>query len=215
MEKSKQLKYIAIAGNIGAGKTTLARKLSHHFGWEVMYEDVEDNPYLQDFYKDMPRWSFNLQVYFLNSRYKQIRTILEGDKTVIQDRTIFEDAYIFAPNLYEMGLMHKRDFENYIRLFRTLNAMLEPPSLLIYLKADIDTLVNQIKKRGRDYEDNIRVDYLGRLNDYYNNWINNYKHDSLLVINVNEVDFADNPAHLQYVIEQVESKMDFLMAKAH
>lgn len=206
-----KLKHIAIAGNIGAGKTTLAEKLGHHFGWEILYEDVENNPYLSDFYKDMQRWSFNLQVYFLNSRFNQVIDIQRGDKTVIQDRTIYEDAHIFAPNLYEMGLMSKRDFENYIHLFKTIRSLFRPPDLLIYLKASMPTLMNQIKRRGRNYEDNIRPDYLSRLNDYYNNWIDNYTAGKLLVVHIDEINFADNPDHLQGVIERVTAELEMVM----
>ena len=198
-----KIKHIAIAGNIGAGKTTLAEKLGNHFGWEIYYEDVDDNPYLQDFYEDMRRWSFNLQVYFLNSRFNQIKSIQEGDEPVIQDRTIHEDAHIFAPNLYEMGLMSERDFKNYINLYKTLRDLYRPPDLLIYLNGSIEALVSQIKKRGRAYEDSIRIDYLERLNNYYNSWIENYSDGKLLVINVDEINFAENEADLKLVIEQV------------
>lgn len=165
----KPIKHIAIAGNIGAGKTTLTKILSKHFGWLPQFEDVENNPYLNDFYEDMPRWSFNLQVYFLNSRFKQIIEIQQGTEVVIQDRTIHEDAQIFAPNLHGMGLMSSRDFENYTKLYETISSMIRPPDLLIYLKATVPTLVNQIQKRGRDYEDNLRLDYIRRLNEYYEN----------------------------------------------
>ncbi len=205
--KLTSVKHIAIAGNIGAGKTTLANRLGEHFDWKVMYEDVDHNPYLQDFYENMPRWSFNLQVYFLNSRFNQVKQIQEGDVTVIQDRTIYEDANIFAPNLYEMGLMSERDFQNYVNLFKTVSSFFKPPDLLIYLQGTIDTLVTQIKKRGREYEENIRVDYLARLNNYYENWIGNYNTGNLLIVNVDTINFADNPAHLQAVIQQVEERI--------
>ncbi|HCK21692.1 MAG TPA: deoxynucleoside kinase, partial [Bacteroidetes bacterium] len=147
----KDIKHVAIAGNIGAGKTTLTELLSKHFGWEPHYEDVENNPYLYDFYSDMPRWAFNLQIYFLNSRFRQILDIQQGKKTVIQDRTIYEDAQIFAPNLHAMGLMSTRDFQNYTEIFNTLTSLIQPPDLLIYLRASIPALVNQIQKRGREY----------------------------------------------------------------
>ena len=168
MTKKKQIKHIAIAGNIGAGKTTLTKILAKHFNWSPHFEDVENNPYLNDFYNDMHRWSFNLQIFFLNSRLSQLVDIQKGNQIVIQDRTIYEDAYIFAPNLHEMGLMSKRDFENYKNFFETLKGMVNPPDLLIYLKASVPTLVGQIQKRGREYEENIRLDYLKRLNEYYN-----------------------------------------------
>ncbi len=203
----KQIKHIAIAGNIGAGKTTLAGLLGKHFGWHIYYEDVEKNPYLQDFYEDMPRWSFNLQVYFLNSRFNQIIEIQKGERVVIQDRTIYEDAHIFAPNLYEMNLMSKRDFENYVNLFKTIASLFNPPDLLIYLKASTPTLVRQISRRGRDYEDKIRLDYLNRLNNYYNNWIDNYKEGNLLVINVDDLNFADKREDLGTVINRVSAEL--------
>ena len=155
---NKNVKYVAIAGNIGAGKTTLCTKLGKNFGWDVQYESADDNPYLNDFYGDMQRWSFNLQVYFLNSRYRQILNILQGEKTVIQDRTIYEDAHIFAPNLHDMGLMSTRDFQNYQDLFETMTSQIQPPDLLIYLKASISTLVSHIQTRGRDYEGNMSLD---------------------------------------------------------
>ena len=167
--------HIAIAGNIGSGKTTLTSLLAKHYKWVAHYEDADDNPYLNDFYEDMQRWSFNLQVYFLNSRFGQVQDIRQGGKTVIQDRTIYEDANIFAPNLHEMGLMSKRDFDNYFKFFSTIKTMVQPPDLLIYLKASVPTLVSQNQKRGREYEENIRLDYLKKLNEYYNKWVDNYK----------------------------------------
>ncbi len=207
MTEKSGIKHIAVAGNIGAGKTTLATKLSLHFGWETYYEDVDHNPYLEDFYENMTRWSFNLQIYFLNSRFNQIREIQKGSKTVIQDRTIYEDAYIFAPNLYEMDLMSERDFQNYITLFRTMSATFGAPDLLIYLRASTETLIKQINKRGRDFEANIREDYLARLNNYYENWIDRYKAGPLLIINVDEINYADEEEGLQRVIEQVTNKL--------
>ncbi|HRI27588.1 MAG TPA: deoxynucleoside kinase, partial [Chitinophagales bacterium] len=175
--------------------------------WDTYYEDVDHNPYLEDFYDDMPRWSFNLQIYFLNSRFNQIRQIQQGAKTVIQDRTIYEDAYIFAPNLYEMKLMSERDFQNYITLFRTMSATFGAPDLLIYLRASIDTLLKQISKRGREFETNIRIDYLERLNNYYENWINNYKAGPLLIINVDQYNYAEDEQDLQRVIQLVSEKI--------
>ncbi len=202
--------HVAVAGNIGAGKTTLCTKLAKHFSWEVNYEDTEDNPYLSDFYTDMKRWSFNLQIYFLNSRYRQILDIQSGDKVVIQDRTIYEDAHIFAPNLHDMGLMSTRDFNNYFELFETMSSQVRPPDLLIYLKADIPTLVNHIQKRGREYEGNMSLDYLKRLNERYETWIDSYlnkKVGKLLIINVNKYDFNANPEDLGDVINQVSREL--------
>ena len=206
MAKTKlthDVKHVVVAGNIGAGKTTLTNALAKHFGWEPQYEDVENNPYLNDFYEDMPRWSFNLQVYFLNSRFKQILEIQKGSKTVIQDRSIYEDAQIFAPNLHSMGLMSTRDYENYLSLFETIASSIKSPDLIIYLKASIPTLVNQIQKRGRDYEDNLRLDYLKRLNDYYDNWASNYKDGKMLVIDVDNCNFVDSKESLGDVINKV------------
>ena len=206
-KKGKTIKHIAVAGNIGSGKSTLTEMLAKHYGWTPRYEDVENNPYLNDFYGDMPRWSFNLQVYFLNSRLQQIVEIQQGDETVIQDRTIYEDAHIFAPNLHELGLMSKRDFENYINLFRTICRQISPPDLLIFLNSSLSTLVTQIEKRGRPYEDNIRLDYLKQLNQYYNNWIENYKDGPLLIINVDELKFADNPEDFGEVINKIDAEL--------
>ena len=203
-------KHIAVAGNIGSGKTTLTAMLAKHFKWTPHFEDIEHNPYLVDFYEDMQRWSFNLQVYFLNNRLKGLTEIREGKKSVIQDRTIYEDAYIFAPNLYEMGLMTKRDFENYESFFQTLRKMVSPPDLLIYLKASIPTLVDQIQKRGRDYEENIRLDYLKRLNEFYNKWIDKYTDGPLLVIDVDKVNFADREEDMAEVIRRIDAQINGL-----
>lgn len=200
-------KHIAVAGNIGAGKTTLTTMLAKHYKWTAHFEDVEHNPYLVDFYEDMHRWSFNLQVYFLNSRLKSLAEIRAGKESVIQDRTIYEDAYIFAPNLYEMGLMTKRDFENYSSFFQTLRKMVTPPDLLIYLKASIPTIVDQIQKRGRDYEENIRLDYLKRLNDLYNKWIDQYNDGPLLVIDIDKINFADREEDLAEVIRRIDAQI--------
>ncbi|GDX51145.1 hypothetical protein LBMAG27_01920 [Bacteroidota bacterium] len=203
-------KHIAIAGNIGAGKSTLTKLLANHFGWEAQYEDVENNPYLMDFYEDMPRWSFPLQVFFLNSRFNQLIDIQRGDKVVIQDRTIYEDAQIFAPNLHSMSLMSKRDFDNYTNLFKTINKLIDPPDLLIYLRGSISTLVGQIQKRGREYEENLRLDYLRRLNEYYEAWITNYKAGKLLIIDVDKLNFADKKDHLTQVIQKVSAELNGL-----
>lgn len=205
MKKTNKPKHIAIAGNIGAGKTTLTQMLSKHYQWLPQFEDVDHNPYLFDFYEDMPRWSFNLQIYFLNSRLTQLLDIKRGAETVIQDRTIYEDANIFAPNLHEMGLMSKRDFDNYFSFFESLKTMVNPPDLLIYLKASVPTLVAQIQKRGREYEDNIRLDYLKRLNDYYNKWIETYKEGPLLIINVDENKFAEGDEHFGEIIHKIDA----------
>ena len=202
-----KIKHVAIAGNIGAGKTTLTALLSKHFGWDVHYESADDNPYLSDFYEDMQRWAFNLQIYFLNSRYQQILKILNGDRTVIQDRTIYEDAYIFAPNLHDMGLMPTRDFQNYFQLFKTMSSQIQPPDLLIYLRASIPTLVSHIHERGRDYEGSMSLDYLKRLNERYENWISNYKVGKLLIISVDNMDFKNNPEDLGEIINQVSAEL--------
>jgi deoxyadenosine/deoxycytidine kinase len=207
MAKSKKPKHIAVAGNIGAGKTTLTEMLSKHYKWIPHFEDVDHNPYLMDFYEDMPRWSFNLQIYFLNSRLQQLVEIQKGSETVIQDRTIYEDANIFAPNLHEMGLMSKRDFDNYFHFFQTLKSLVQPPDLLIYLNASVPTLVGQIQKRGREYEENIRLDYLKRLNEYYNKWIDSYKEGSLLVIDVDKNKFAEREEDLGEIIRKVDAQL--------
>lgn len=203
-----KIKHIAIAGNIGAGKTTLAEKLSQHFDWDVFYEDVTFNPYLSDFYENMHRWSFNLQVYFLNSRFNQIIQIQNGHRTVIQDRTIYEDAHIFAPNLYELGLMSQRDFENYTNLFRTISSLFTPPDLLIYLRGSVETLLKQIKNRGREYEINIRPDYLKSLNDNYENWINNYKEGKLLIIDIENYDLINSPNDFIKITELIQNALN-------
>ncbi len=200
-------KHIAIAGNIGAGKTTLAQLLSKHYKWIPQFEDTENNPYIQDFYEDMPRWSFNLQIYFLSNRLNRLLEIQRGTETVIQDRTIYEDAHIFAPNLHEMGLMSKRDFENYFQFFKTLESMVQPPDLLIYLKASVPKLVGQIQKRGREYELNIRLDYLKKLNTLYTEWIENYKGGDLLIIDVEKNNFAENAEDFGEVIRKVDSML--------
>jgi deoxyadenosine/deoxycytidine kinase len=205
-EKEKA-KHIAIAGNIGSGKTTLTTLLAKNLKWEAHFEDLENNPYLYDFYEDMPRWSFNLQIYFLNSRFRSIIEIQKGDKSVIQDRTIYEDAQIFAPNLYAMGLMSKRDYENYEDLFKTISLLVKPPDLIIYLRASIPALVNQIQKRGREYEEGLRLDYLRRLNEYYEAWATSYKEGKLLIIDVDKFNFAENREHVGEVINRVSAQL--------
>jgi deoxyadenosine/deoxycytidine kinase len=202
--------HIAIAGNIGSGKTTLSGLLAKHFGWQPHYEDVETNPYLPSFYEDMQRWSFNLQVYFLNSRFRQIIEIRNSGKTVVQDRTIYEDAYIFAPNLHAMNLMTTRDFDNYSSLFELMSTFVKPPDLLIYLKASVPTLVNQIQKRGRDYENSIRIDYLKSLNDRYEAWISKYTLGKLLIVEVDNINFSEKPEDLSVVIERINAEINGL-----
>ena len=199
--------HIAIAGNIGSGKTTLTGLLAKQFGWTPHYEDVDTNPYLNSFYEDMQRWSFNLQIYFLNSRFRQIVQIRESGKTIIQDRTIYEDAYIFAPNLHTMGLMTSRDFDNYKSLFDLMATFIKPPDLLIYLRAEVPTLVRQIQKRGRDYENSIRIDYLTRLNERYEAWISAYDIGKLLIVDVDDKDFANNSADLEKFIENINAEL--------
>ncbi len=205
--------HIAVAGNIGSGKTTLTSQLAKHFKWTPHFEDADDNPYLNDFYEDMQRWSFNLQVYFLNNRFAQISRIRKGNKTVIQDRTIYEDAYIFAPNLHAMGLMTTRDFENYFSLFKLMESLVKPPDLLIYLRATVPTLVKNIQKRGRDYEASIRLDYLKRLNERYEAWISTYDSGNFVVVDVDDLNITDNPEDLGKVIRQVDAEIHGLFKK--
>jgi len=202
--------HIAIAGNIGSGKTTLTTKLSKHYKWEAHYEDVENNPYLNDFYKDMQRWSFNLQVYFLNSRFRQIVEIKKSNKDYIQDRTIYEDSKIFAPNLHAMGLMSSRDFDNYIEIFNLMDNFIEGPDLLIYLRASVPKLVEQIQKRGREYENSIRLDYLTRLNERYEAWVGEYSKGKVLIIEVDDLDFAENEENLGSIIEKIDIEINEL-----
>ena len=193
--------HIAIAGNIGAGKTSLTELLAKHYNWEPHYEDVIDNPYLDDFYNHMERWSFNLQIYFLKSRFEQLLSFKENKKTIIQDRTIYEDAHIFAPNLNAMGLMNQRDFKNYKGLFDLMESLIQGPDLLIYLRSSIPNLVNKIHKRGRDYENSISIDYLSRLNERYEAWISSYDSKKLIIIDVDSLEFVDNNEDLLKVIK--------------
>lgn len=202
--------HVAIAGNIGAGKTTLTKLLAKHYKWEPHYESVDENPYLDDFYGEMERWSFNLQVYFLNSRFRQILDIRESGKNLIQDRTIYEDARIFAPNLHAMGLMPNRDFQNYQSLFELMERLVEPPDLLIYLRASIPTLVGQIHKRGRDYENSISIDYLSRLNERYEAWITKYDKGKLLIIDVDNLDFVLRQEDLGVIIDKIDAQINGL-----
>lgn len=199
--------HIAIAGNIGSGKTTLTTLLSKHYNWVAHFEDADENPYLNDFYEDMQRWSFNLQVYFLNTRFNQVLKIRQGKKTVIQDRTIYEDAFIFAPNLHAMGLMTTRDFDNYFSLFKLMDTLVKAPDLLIYLRASVPTLVNQIQKRGREYENAIRLDYLKRLNERYEAWISTYESGKLLIIDVDENKFSEKAEDLGLVINKIDAEI--------
>jgi len=199
--------HIAIAGNIGSGKTTLTSLLSRHYKWDPHYEDVDDNPYLNDFYQDMQRWSFNLQIYFLNTRFNQIIDIQKSGRDVIQDRTIYEDAYIFAPNLHSMGLMSTRDFENYFTLFNLISSLIDPPDLIIYLRASIPTLVNQIQNRGRKYESSIRLDYLKRLNERYEAWIESYKLGKMLIVDADNYNFPESPEDLSVVIDKINAEL--------
>ena len=199
--------HIAVAGNIGSGKTTLTGMLAKHYGWDALYESVDNNPYLASFYQDMQRWSFNIQVYFLNSRFRQVLDIRKRKKDIIQDRTIYEDAYIFAPNLHEMDLMATRDFDNYSSLFELMKQFIQAPDLLIYLKADVATLVTQIHKRGRAYEDSIRLSYLENLNEKYEKWISNYKDGKLLVVDVNTIKFAERPEDFGEIINKIDAEL--------
>lgn len=199
--------HVAIAGNIGSGKTTLTTKLSKHYKWEAHYEDVENNPYLNDFYKEMQRWSFNLQVYFLNSRFRQVLNIKSSGKDFIQDRTIYEDAFIFAPNLHSMGLMSSRDFDNYKQLFSLMDSFVQGPDLLIYLRASTTTLISQIQKRGREYENSIRLDYLTRLNERYEAWISEYAKGKLLIIDVDDINFSENEEDLGKIITKIDAEI--------
>ena len=199
--------HIAIAGNIGSGKTTLTGLLAKHFGWEPHYEDVDTNPYLNSFYEDMQRWSFNLQVFFLNSRFRQVIEIRKSGKTVVQDRTIYEDANIFAPNLHSMNLMSTRDFENYLSLFNLMSTFIQPPDLLIYLRASVPTMVHQIQKRGREYESSIRLDYLKGLNQRYEDWITGYDLGKLMIVDVDDLNIEENPEHLGEVIDRINAEL--------
>jgi deoxyadenosine/deoxycytidine kinase len=202
--------HIAIAGNIGAGKTTLTQLLAKHYKIEAQLEDVVDNPYLDDFYNEMERWSFNLQVYFLNSRFRQVVQIRKSGKNIIQDRTIYEDANIFAPNLHAMGLMTNRDFDNYSSLFNLMESTVQAPDLLIYLRSSIPNLVNQIHKRGRDYENSISIDYLSRLNERYEAWIHGYEKGRLLIIDVDHLDFVEKAEDLGEIIKKIDSEINGL-----
>ncbi len=202
--------YFAVAGNIGAGKTSLAELLSKHYGWEAHFEDVIDNPYLDDFYNHMERWSFNLQIYFLNSRFLQLKNFKASNKDFIQDRTIYEDAHIFAPNLHAMGLMNHRDFNNYQSLFELMESTIKGPDMLIYLRSSIPNLVNKIHKRGREYENSISIEYLSRLNERYEAWVSTYDKGNLLIVDVDGLDFVENKEDLGKIIEKIDAEMNGL-----
>ncbi|MCP9292889.1 MULTISPECIES: deoxynucleoside kinase [Gracilimonas] len=206
MDQENKSKYVAVAGNIGAGKSSLTGLLAKHFNWEAFYESVDDNPYLQDFYEDMRRWSFNLQIYFLSSRFRHQKEMLNDDVNLIQDRTIYEDVEIFAKNLHNMNLMSDRDFANYEALFNEMSYYLRPPDLLIYLRAQVPTLVKQIQQRGRDYENTIRIEYLERLNNLYEDWIGRYPHEKL-IIDTDDLDFVNNEEDLGKVIDLIDQRM--------
>jgi deoxyadenosine/deoxycytidine kinase len=209
---SSQPKHIAVCGNIGSGKTTLVEKLTRHYGWDPLYESVDNNPYLKDFYEDMTRWAFHLQIYFLNSRFNQIRQIRESKKTIIQDRTIYEDANIFAANLHKSGHISDRDYQSYLDIFNSMINFVQPPDLLIYLKADIPKLVQQIQKRGRDYEYSIRLEYLKNLNEHYEKWIGNYNQGKLLIIDVNTLDFVERIEDFSTIIGRIDLEINNLFS---
>ncbi len=207
---NQKLKHIAISGNIGSGKTTLAEKLCKHYGWIPLYESVDHNPYLRDFYEDMTRWAFHLQIYFLNSRFKQVNQIRQNVRTTVQDRTIYEDAYIFATNLHQSGHISDRDFQSYQDIFNSMINFVQPPDLLIYLKADIPKLVQQIEKRGRDFEYSMRLDYLRKLNEHYENWIGNYNLGKLLILDVNKLDFVENIDDFAFIVSRLDLQLNNL-----
>ena len=206
------MQHIAICGNIGSGKTTLVEKLSKHYGWTPLYESVDQNPYLKDFYDDMTRWAFHLQIYFLNSRFNQVREIRDSKKTIIQDRTIYEDAHIFAANLHASGHISDRDYQSYLDLFNSMITFVRPPDLLIYLKADISKLVQQIQKRGRNFEYGIRLEYLKNLNEHYEKWIGGYKQGKLLIIDVNAMDFAERIEDFSTIVGRIDLEMNNLFS---
>ena len=206
------IKHIAVCGNIGSGKSTLVEKLSRHYGWIPLYESVDQNPYLKDFYEDMTRWAFHLQIYFLNSRFNQIREIRESNKTIIQDRTIYEDAHIFAANLHTSGHISDRDYQSYLDIFNSMINFVQPPDLLIYLKADIPKLVHQIQKRGRDYEFTIRLEYLKNLNEHYDQWIGGYTESRLLILDVNTLDFVERVEDFSTIVGRVDLELNGLFS---
>lgn len=200
--------HIAVTGNIGAGKTTLAHLLAEHYGWQVFFEAVEGNPYLADFYADMERWAFHLQIYFLRSRFEQVLQIREASHSVVQDRTIYEDAHIFARNLHVSGILSNRDYATYRSMFEIMMSVVEPPDLMIYLRADLPKLFEQIRKRGRSFEQNIAERYLRDLNEHYEEFVAGYQSGKLLIIDVNHLDFANKPEDWQTVLRAVEEAME-------
>jgi deoxyadenosine/deoxycytidine kinase len=205
-----KLKHIAVCGNIGSGKTTLTEKLAKHYGWNPLYESVDNNPYLRDFYQDMTKWAFHVQIYFLNSRFRQVNEIHGNPQPTIQDRTIYEDAYIFANNLHQSGHISERDYRSYLDIFHSMMTFVKPPDLLIYLKAGVPKLVRQIEKRGRDFEYSIRLDYLRQLNKQYENWISNYSDGKLLTINVDELDFVENVDDFSFIVNKIDLELNNL-----
>ena len=206
------LRHVAIAGNIGSGKTTLAEKLSKHYGWTPLYESVDNNPYLRDFYEDMTRWAFHLQIFFLNSRFNQVNQIRQSDRTIIQDRTIYEDAHIFAANLHRSGHINERDYRSYLDIFKSMTGFVKPPDLLVYLKADIPKLVQQIQQRNRDFEFNIRLEYLRSLNEHYEEWIGRYDLGKLLVIDVNQLDFVGRQEDFSDIVRRIDLELNSLFS---
>jgi deoxyadenosine/deoxycytidine kinase len=201
--------HIAVAGNIGSGKTTLTKLLAKHYGYKPVYESG-DNPYMDSYYEDMRRWAFNMHVYFLGVRFKQLVDVMKENPNIVQDRTLYEDAYIFAPNLNAMGLMNTRDYENYHQLFELLSSFVQPPDLIVYLRADVPTLIRQIQRRGRAYESSIRLDYLTSLNQRYEDWIANYDKGKMIIVDVEQTNFADNPEDLGHVINQIDAEFNSL-----
>lgn len=202
------IKHIAVSGNIGSGKTTLVEMLSKQYGWLPLYESVDHNPYLRDFYNDMKRWAFHLQIHFLNSRFSQARQIRESANTIIQDRTIYEDAYIFASNLHKSGYINDRDYQSYLDLFHSMMSFVEPPDLVIYLKADVPKLVQQIQKRNRDFEYHITLEYLTNLNTHYEHWTKDYNQGKMITIDINKIDFVENPEAFSQVVERIDLELN-------
>jgi deoxyadenosine/deoxycytidine kinase len=211
--------FIAIAGNIGTGKTTLTNLLSRRFGWHAHFEAVTDNPYLADFYKDMSRWSFPLQIFFLNNRFKAHQAITQGSNSAIQDRSIYEDANIFARNLFEQGQMEERDYRNYLELYNVMCGFLNPPDLIVYLRKALPKLQERIALRGRSYEKDIPSEYLSNLNRYYDDWMLNYSMGKKLIVDSDDLDFLHNPVHFEQLTNRILSELPqrdlFLEARAH
>lgn len=208
----KEIKHIAIAGNIGSGKTVLTEKLARHYGWYALFESVDKNPYLRDFYFDMERWAFHLQIYFLNSRFQQVNQIRNNNRPTVQDRTIYEDAHIFAKNLHKSGYINDRDYQSYLDIFNSMINFVPPPELLIYLRADIPKLVRQIEKRGRDYEYAMRLDYLRNLNEHYEEWIKKYDLGKLLIIDVNHLDFIERVDDFGFIVNKIDLELNNLFS---